>query len=183
MRWAVLVVAALLPSLPALAGDPRALKICLNSKDPEAVIAACTKVIGDDTWDAGTRGSALYFRARAREGKNDIEGAMADLNEAIKVDPKPASAYLDRALLYRQAGDDEKAFADFNAAIRNHPHVALFYYARGQFYSDKGRYDSPSTTSPRRSSSSPTTPKPIGGAAALIRNRMRWSAPSPTSAR
>ena len=62
----------------------------------------------DKTQDAHTRGGALFFRAFGREKKKDIDGAIADLSESIKIDPNPGSAYSARGQIYHQTGDEKK---------------------------------------------------------------------------
>ena len=135
------MLCCILASPAALAADRQDLKTCASTQDPDAAIASCTRVIEDKTQDAHTRGGGLFFRAFGREKKKDIDGAIADLSEAIKIDPNPGSAYSARGRIYHETGDDEKAFADMNAAIRSRPNVALFYLERGEFYLEKSRND------------------------------------------
>src|SRR5262245_8708330 len=137
MRLPVAIFSLLiLTGLPTLAAERQDFETCRQSKEPDVIIESCTRVVEDQALTPRIRGTALFFRAIALEGK-DIKGAMADLSEAIRLDPKSGHAYSSRARLYRDAGDDEHAFADLNAAIRIEPQVALFYNRRGLFYLDK----------------------------------------------
>ena len=60
-------------------------------------------MIDDQTLTPQIRSAALFFRSMALETKRDLKGAMADLDEAIRIDPKPGHAYSSRARLYRDA--------------------------------------------------------------------------------
>src|SRR5262249_43527401 len=79
MRLFSLVLAAMaLAGSPAFASEAQEdLKTCINPNPPDAVIASCTRVAADLTFDASKRGGALFFRALAKERKQDTEGAMA----------------------------------------------------------------------------------------------------------
>jgi tetratricopeptide (TPR) repeat protein len=54
----------------------------------------------------GDRGNLLAQRA-------DLEGAIADLNRAIEIDPKYAKAYGDRGIVHLMRGEDTAAELDF----------------------------------------------------------------------
>jgi lipoprotein NlpI len=70
--------------------------------------------------------------------KGDFERAIADYNEAIRLDPKNAVAFDNRAVAYRENGDPDRAIADCNEAIRLDPKSAGSFYSRGLAYRDKG---------------------------------------------
>ena len=50
--------------------------------------------------------------------KGDVDRAIADLNEAIKIDPNFALAYYNRAIAYGLKGDIDRAIADFDLALK-----------------------------------------------------------------
>ena len=56
---------------------------------------------------------------------------MADLNEAIQLDPTNAIAFLNRGNVYGRKGDNDRAIADYNEAIRLNPKSALAFCNRG----------------------------------------------------
>ena len=61
--------------------------------------------------------------------QGDFDRAIADYNEAIRLNPKSALAYFARGRSYLFAGSVEKALADFNQASANAPedaYVALW---------------------------------------------------------
>src|SRR5262245_65847149 len=59
--------------------------------------------------------------------KGDHDKAIADFTEAIRLDPKNATACYSRALSYDLKGDHDKAIADFTEAIRPEPKIAAAY--------------------------------------------------------
>ena len=56
-------------------------------------------------------------RAFANEGKGDHDRAIADYDEAIRLEPNNASAYAARGRVFEKKGDPRRALADFNKAL------------------------------------------------------------------
>ena len=63
--------------------------------------------------------------------KGDLDRAIADYSEAIRLDPKSGHAYLNRGSAWGTKGDLDRAIADFDQAIRLDPKDAQAYYNRG----------------------------------------------------
>ena len=122
---------ALVMCSPALADD---VDTCIKAAGDES-IAACTRVIaagqGNLSWAYSNRGSAYQAK-----GNNDR--AIADYDEAIRLDPKNARAYNDRGIAYHAKGNNDRAIADYDEAIRLDPKYAFAYYHRGYAYKAKG---------------------------------------------
>jgi tetratricopeptide (TPR) repeat protein len=68
--------------------------------------------------------------------KGDLDHALADHSEAIRVDPNFAPAYRQRAIVWRSKGDADKALADFAEAIRLDPKDADALFQRGRTFAD-----------------------------------------------
>jgi tetratricopeptide (TPR) repeat protein len=77
----------------------------------------------------------------AKQNKGDWDGAMADYNEAIRLDPRYYAAYDNRGNVKRQKGDLNGAMADIDQAIRLNPKNALAYNNRGKVKEAKGDLD------------------------------------------
>lgn len=58
---------------------------------------------------AGAPSAAYVLRAAARGGRHDFEGARADLERAVTLDPRDAQAWLSRAVLASVRGDAVEA--------------------------------------------------------------------------
>ncbi len=74
-----------------------------------------------------------------RKGKYDQ--AIADYNEAIRLNPKDAHAYFNRAIAYGKKGNYDQAIADLTEAIRLNPKYTQAYINRGIAYEYKGEID------------------------------------------
>jgi len=72
-----------------------------------------------------------YERAGTRSHEGDDKGAIADLNRAIRSDPRMAIAYFARGDIKRSGGDAKGAVADFTMGIKLDPKCAPAYVCRG----------------------------------------------------
>ena len=63
--------------------------------------------------------------------KGDYQGAIADCNKAIELDPKYTKAYGNRGIAKYELGDNQGAIADYNKAIELDPKNAKAYHNRG----------------------------------------------------
>ena len=66
--------------------------------------------------------------ASLTRNKGDNDRAIADYNEAIRLDPKYALAFFSRGFIYANKGDTDRGMADFNETIRFNPMYAVAYY-------------------------------------------------------
>ncbi|RIJ46338.1 tetratricopeptide repeat protein [Maribellus luteus] len=79
------------------------------------------------------------FALRAGEIKNkagDFEGALTDLNRAVKLVPGNADAWHKRGDVKMKLGITKEAFADFDKAIALNPNKSDFWISRGVANSD-----------------------------------------------
>jgi len=76
-------------------------------------------------------GFAYYFGGLAKASEGDLNGAIAEFNRLIQVNPKDEIAYYNRGLLEANKGDFDIAIADFNHAIQLKPTFARAYNDRG----------------------------------------------------
>jgi tetratricopeptide (TPR) repeat protein len=72
--------------------------------------------------------------------QRNYDGAIQELNEAIKLDPNMAEAYAYRARAY-SGNNNDQAISDANKAIQLNPRLAMGYLARGTAYYYKKDYD------------------------------------------
>ncbi|KAB8318800.1 tetratricopeptide repeat protein [Tolypothrix campylonemoides VB511288] len=71
--------------------------------------------------------------------QGDVQQAVAELNNAIRLHPHNAYLYTERAKFRRKnLGDKEGALEDYTQAIHLHPDNALFYLWRSQLYHEIG---------------------------------------------
>src|ERR1700730_10781316 len=105
LAWVVALVACPVLLSWAVAGDG---ETCQRQMGDEE-IAACTRVIQDGGTSAKNRAIAYYNRGIAYKAKGDLDRAIADYSEALRLDPKDAFAYTNRGSAYYAKGDLERA--------------------------------------------------------------------------
>jgi TonB family protein len=88
-----------------------------------------------------TPSQALVATAEAKMKSGDTAGALVDLAEAIKLDPRNGDAFGNRGLLRQHAQDLDGAIADFTQAIAVNPRHAVAYKARMSARLAKGDFD------------------------------------------
>jgi len=81
---------------------------------------------------------AYFYRAYAKYDLGDKQGAIADYNQAIAINPQDADAYNNRGAAKSDLGDKQGAIADYNQAIAINPQDAIAYNNRGAAKSDLG---------------------------------------------
>ena len=80
-----------------------------------------------------TFAKAYHDRVLIRKNKCD-QGALADFNEAIRLDPNSAEGYYNRATLnIKNLKDSQGVLADYNEAIRLNPNYVGAYVSRGLY--------------------------------------------------
>jgi tetratricopeptide (TPR) repeat protein len=101
---------------PATAASQRDRDDC-TADDPGRSIAGCTRILQGRGETAQNRAVAHYNRGNAWRATGDNDRAIADYSEAIRLDPKYASAYNNRGTACRAKGDNDRAIADYSEAI------------------------------------------------------------------
>ena len=77
-------------------------------------------------------------RGIARNDKGDLDGAIADFNKAISINPNISEVYNNRGNARNDKGDLDGAIADFNTAISIDPTLASAYAGRSFAYKAQG---------------------------------------------
>jgi tetratricopeptide (TPR) repeat protein len=103
--------------------------------------AACTRLIGSGKLSGGELGRAFYQRAMVSTRNGNFDAAMADSNEAVRLDPNNVNARALRAAGYIGKGDYDRALTDLKEARRLDPKSFLTANVFGVYYNSKGEYD------------------------------------------
>jgi tetratricopeptide (TPR) repeat protein len=114
----------------------------LTSQDDDQTLATPTYAI-----DFALRikrsgeGSGSVAPAGAWRAESGYDEAIANCNEALRLDPKNALNYIARGKAWDAKGDFDKAIADYNQAVQVEPKDALIYYVRANVWAGKCEYD------------------------------------------
>ena len=99
--------------------------------DVDAQIAACTRQIGSERWHGHDLAVEHYNRGIARKAKGDLDRAIADYTEAIRLDPEYEYAYFNRGVAWSRKGDLDRAIADYDRVLRLDPKYGHAHFERG----------------------------------------------------
>jgi tetratricopeptide (TPR) repeat protein len=134
-------------------------KECADTANPEAAIAACTRLYEDRGLGRSNRAIALgnrgaakkmldsdnpqYYcqRGDARLRTNANDDAIADFSAAIRQSPRLLWGYHGRGQGYLAIGNGELALADFNEAVRLKPEAFSLRVLRGRANNLVKKYD------------------------------------------
>ncbi len=127
-----------LPQL-AVAQSPRDYELCeAVAGDPEEAVDACTRIIRSGRHSGAALGVAYMNRGHHSGRKQDIEGAIQDLNEGLKLNPGSAQSWTNRGAMYARKRDFDRAIADHTRAIELDRNQRDAWYNRGVAYERKG---------------------------------------------
>jgi hypothetical protein len=83
----------------------------------------------------------IAVRAYNYVASRQYDRAIAEFNEALRIDPKMAEGYVGRGSVYVIMKDFNRAIADLSEAIRLNPNIAIAYQFRSVAYRQTGRND------------------------------------------
>jgi tetratricopeptide (TPR) repeat protein len=111
-------IAILLSATAAMADDRNT--CLLGGAGDKRAIAACGRVL-----QAGNLSQKLRIEVLTKRGvllglERQFAKAEADFKEAIRIDPRKAQAWIERATMYRESGDLDRAIASITEYIRLH---------------------------------------------------------------
>lgn len=120
----------------ALESDPD-YQACQTASGDEA-IAACDRAIGSGKFSGRLLANLHVNRGAERHGKKDFDGALADFDEAIRIDSTIALAFANRASIHYDKEEYDAAIQDLDKAIELDPKYVRAYQDRGDAYREKG---------------------------------------------
>jgi tetratricopeptide (TPR) repeat protein len=128
-----LVAVGWMAVVPAGAQTPQQISGCSGGKDgPEQKIAACTAVIQSGLYAGKSLALVFNNRANGYLKKGDDDRAVADYDQALKLDPNYALAYNNRGNVYFRKKNYDRAIADYDQAIRIDPLPGVVADDRGR---------------------------------------------------
>jgi tetratricopeptide (TPR) repeat protein len=108
---------------------------------PDEVISNCTAVIQSGQETGRNLAAAFTLRGRAYRAKGDLDHAIADYTEAIKIEPNFVLAFYSRGIAYFNKRDYDRAIADYTVSLRLTPRDIIALQNRGHAYQAKQDYD------------------------------------------
>jgi tetratricopeptide (TPR) repeat protein len=138
---ATIVILMNLSALPGNAASQQEWAMCkdsLNIAELDRNIGACTNILGDRNLSKNDRALALDRRCIMLVIKHDLDGALADCNQAIALNPNYAGAYGDRASAWMGKNEIDRALADQAKAIALNPNEYAAYDNRSRIFRGRG---------------------------------------------
>jgi tetratricopeptide (TPR) repeat protein len=130
-----LVLLGLIAAPVATAADDWA--DCRN-EDLDRKIRGCTRIISAARDSKQNLSTAYGMRGWAFHKKRDHDRAIADLNEAIRYNPKNVHAHNERSRSYYQKREFDRAIADASEAVKLDANYVHAYANRGRAHRGKG---------------------------------------------
>ncbi len=113
-----------------------------NVGNPDHVIASCTAVLERGSKESTERRAiALFNRGSAYLSRHDYDRSITDLDEAIRLKPDYAEAFLQRGNAYYGKEEYDRSITDLDEAIRLKPDYAEAFVSRAKNFFAKGDYD------------------------------------------
>ncbi|KAB2910373.1 MAG: tetratricopeptide repeat protein [Hyphomicrobiaceae bacterium] len=131
-------LACLAPMGGVWAASPETWKACENTYPADKSIPACTRIIQDKRESVADRVKALRQRAYGHALKQSHEQALADLAEALRLDPMAVTIYETRAYMRSTKRDLDGAIADMDESIRI-KEMGYKLQRRAEYYREKGQ--------------------------------------------
>jgi tetratricopeptide (TPR) repeat protein len=111
---------------------------------PEQQVAGCTALLEADGVPEEDRAYAIALRGWSYHELGDLDRALADYSEKIRLQPEAADGYGWRGSAYLDQGDYPNALADYTRAIEldpESPDIAIWYGDRGIAHDSLGEHE------------------------------------------
>ena len=138
-RLLACMAVVVLAGLPGMAAADE-LDFCIKLTDNLAV-AECSRAIDSHQYTGRSLARLHTRRGGAYQAQGDVNRAVADYNESMRIDPTYPAAYLNRGNTWFHRGDFDRAIADYNQAIKLDPKYESAYLNRGSALGAKGELD------------------------------------------
>lgn len=110
--------------------------------EPDVRVSACSEIIARGSRETKRHRAAAYVnRAEAYRVRGDPDRALADLNEALRLNPRSTRGLIERASIYLARGGLDQAIADYTAALSLRPKSAAAFYGRAEAFRAKNAFD------------------------------------------
>ena len=152
------------------AASAQAASACMNEQKSASVdtaIKSCDAVIDETLKNLA---NAYYFRASAKFGKSDFDGAIGDYGQALRVERRTRTTSTAAPRPTKPRTISTSALADYNQSIKTNPSSIYAYNNRGAVVSAQGRFRPRRRRLRRGDGLQPTTSTPGARAAGCARS-------------
>jgi tetratricopeptide (TPR) repeat protein len=109
----------------------------LADRDPDRSIAACSKLLTRPS--SRVHAAAFHNRGLAWAAKANLDQAVSDISQGIRLDPQRPYRWQERGEIYTRQGKYQQAITDITEAIRLDPTPRTFrFYSRALAYRGLG---------------------------------------------
>ena len=116
-------------------------KECESKKDWDGAIRCWSQVIDLPEISKEYRAGAFNSRGNAFANKGELDTAIRDYDNALKIKPDFAEALYNRGLAFVDKGELDAAIRDFDDVLKLEPDNANALYNRGAVFTEKGELD------------------------------------------
>jgi tetratricopeptide (TPR) repeat protein len=147
VHWKIPATIVILMNVNTLPGNAASQQDWAMCRDTENIaeldrnIGACTNILSDRNLSGNDRATALDRRCRMLGIKHDLDGALADCNQAIAINPNDAGVYVNRASAWGGKNEIDHALADLAKAIAINPNEFSAYNNRSRILRGRGELD------------------------------------------
>jgi Tfp pilus assembly protein PilF len=104
------------------------------------VLICCLALGAMEGCENRSRVETLLSQGAQAQQKEDYQQAIKDYSDAIKLDPRSATAFASRGSVFASMGEFDKGLADLDEAIRLNPNDAYSREMRGYVWFGKGDF-------------------------------------------
>jgi lipoprotein NlpI len=112
-----------------------------SAKSPDLTIRFCTNALESGRTSPEGQATAYANRGWAHQAKGQLEQAIQDYSQSLRIKPGNARLHLNRGIAYLNRGEDDRALEDLNEVLRLTPKEASAYYHRGLIAWRRGQVD------------------------------------------
>jgi tetratricopeptide (TPR) repeat protein len=181
---AVLHASVLLVSITLFAASTRAddRATCHDQNaSAEVAIAACDRLISSRRLKSHDLALEYNRRGFLYEKRSDHDRALADFNQAIRLDSNLAVVYNNLGWVYNNKGEFDRAIPDFDRAIRLNQNLVIAFTNRALAFNGKHDYDRAISDLDQAIRLDPATRLPSPGVDSAFRKKVNTIALSMTS--
>jgi tetratricopeptide (TPR) repeat protein len=114
---------------------------CFVNGTDDQTIQGCNAVVTSGQLSSADKGNAIANRGLAYRQKGQLDRALEDFNEAVRLNPNNPNNYNFRGTCYDALKQYDRAIQDYDHALKLYPYSFAVYLNRGITYVHLGQLD------------------------------------------